>query len=358
MPALQKGSISKDGKSVRYRDEHGTQQRAGGFRNRTEAAKWLRDKCQEVEARRRGDVIDEPKREDPPTFDVLCDEYLEQHVADPSTIRTLKERLKRPRAKFGDIRIDRLSVSEMRAWFKTLPPGYAPAILRSIRQVLAYSVECGYIDVNPAKSVKVPAPKKREVLSFDTFEDVRKVAAKLPIRFKAIPLFAAATGLRPEEWAALERGDIDRAAGVVHVRRVVVDGVVKDTMKTDGSLRDVPLSTPALEALDSIMPRLDTPLVFPSQQGKHVNLDNWRRRDWTPAVEDAGFEGRTPYSLRHSFISWLLASGLPAFEVARISGTSLRMIDQTYGHLMPTAHDRVRVALDTLDTQAQEADAK
>jgi len=42
-----------------------------------------------------------------------------------------------------------------------------------------------------------------------------------------LPLFVALTGLRPEEWLALERGDIDRAAGLVHVRRVFTDGQVK-----------------------------------------------------------------------------------------------------------------------------------
>jgi integrase len=36
--------------------------------------------------------------------------------------------------------------------------------------------------------------------------------------FAAIPVFAVGTGLRPEEWIALERDDVDRKAGVVHVR--------------------------------------------------------------------------------------------------------------------------------------------
>lgn len=39
-------------------------------------------------------------------------------------------------------------------------------------------------------------------------------------------LLADATGLRPEEWQALERRDIDRRAGVLNVRRTVSSGEV------------------------------------------------------------------------------------------------------------------------------------
>jgi len=34
-------------------------------------------------------------------------------------------------------------------------------------------------------------------------------------------VFAAATGLRPSELFALERGDVDRAAAVVQIRRAL-----------------------------------------------------------------------------------------------------------------------------------------
>ena len=39
-------------------------------------------------------------------------------------------------------------------------------------------------------------------------------------------LFAAATGLRPSELFALEQGDVDRAAGVVQIRRAYANGRV------------------------------------------------------------------------------------------------------------------------------------
>ena len=64
-------------------------------------------------------------------------------------------------------------------------------------------------------------------------------------------VFAAATGLRPGEWIALERRDIDRDARVVYVRRAFRNGRIK-CPKTEGSIRAVPLQTIALEALDQL----------------------------------------------------------------------------------------------------------
>jgi len=55
-----------------------------------------------------------------------------------------------------------------------------------------------------------------------------------------LPAFAAATGLRPEEWQALERRDVDRRARVPNVRRTVSSGEVVELGKTQRSRRQVP----------------------------------------------------------------------------------------------------------------------
>jgi integrase len=43
-----------------------------------------------------------------------------------------------------------------------------------------------------------------------TDAEIESISAELSPRYRALPVFAAATGLRPEEWAALERRDVDR----------------------------------------------------------------------------------------------------------------------------------------------------
>jgi integrase len=204
------------------------------------------------------------------------------------------------------------------------------------------------------------------VQAFATPEDVDAVADELASEYRLIPILAAWTGLRPEEWLALERGDIDRNRKLLHVRRVYTDGNVKLYGKQEGSLRAVPLPARVLETLDVVPPRIDTPRLFSGARGGALDLHWWRAKHWNSAVRAAGFvtvdeEGhskptRSPYSLRHTYAAWAIAAGIGLFELSRVMGTSVEQIDRTYGHLLPDSLDRARSALDAFGSaeQAQE----
>ena len=135
---------------------------------------------------------------------------------------------------------------------------------------LGAGVRWGYIGRNPACSPgRNRQPPPRPVRTYSRAE-LDAIAAELHPACAPLPVFAAGTGLRPEEWQALERARRRPRARVLTVVRTVSGGALVELGKTSGSRRQVPLSQRALAALEAIPPRLDTPLIFPAPHGGRV----------------------------------------------------------------------------------------
>jgi integrase len=237
-----------------------------------------------------------------------------------------------------------------------LPERSRYGIVQALRQTLGAAVRWDYMSRNPAKLAgKNPEPSPREVRAY-TIPELGAIGAELSMQYRPLPAFVAATGLRPEEWIVLERRDLDRAARIASVRRTLADGEVVELAKTSKSRRQVPLSTRALAELADVPAQLRTPLLFPSPTGELLDLDNFRRREWSPAIEASGIA--TPariYDLRSTFASNALAGGVTVFELARLMGTSVRMIEKHYGTLLEGAHAGLVTRLDALEADLARA---
>jgi integrase len=252
---------------LRWYDREGKRCSGGAFKTKSEALAHYRNV---VEPELHGRV---PARRDV-TLAELSDTFLERHatIAQPRTIQSLRERLKRPLDAYGDVALVELEhmTDELAGFAAKLPDRYRYSIMSALRQTLAAGVRYGYLATNPAVLAgQNPMPPPRLVRVF-TPAELDAITDELDRRGAAAVRFAAATGLRPAEWANLQRKDIDRTQRVVDVKGT----------KTRASRREVPLTTAALAALDSLPARLDSPYVFTGPKRGPFDFHNFRRRAW------------------------------------------------------------------------------
>src|SRR6266540_5051636 len=335
---------SEDGEPLwayRYRVAgRGSERRqVGGFATKANAQKALQNKLARLLPGGRADTL---------MLGEWVEEYLDGHQGERVTIAKLRWLLGKATAALGEVRRAELSPERICAWRLTVPEGHRFEATQALRKVLNRAVAWKLIEENPAKRVPNPGRRCREQRPFESWEQIRSLADRLGPAFGPMVVFAAATGLRPSELFALEQGDVDRAAGVVQIRRAYANGRVKQT-KTRLSRRAVPLQAIALEALDQLPLRDDSPLLFPNTRGGHLDFRNFNRRHWKPVQKGVGIEPlRDLYDLRHTYATFALRAGVPVFALSRFMGTSIAMIDLHYGHLAVDSYQHAVSLLDAL----------
>lgn len=140
----------------------------------------------------------------------------------------------------------------------------------------------------------------------------------------------ALTGARPGDLRKARRSQFDsRTASISFFAK--------------GHPRTVPLPQAALPFFERLAKdKLPNAWLFTRTDGKP-----WAHSDWDELVRAAAQRADLPagvclYTLRHSFITQALMDGMSTLDVARITGTSLAMIEKHYGHLvMREARERL-----------------
>ena len=182
---------------------------------------------------------------------------------EPETIEKLRWLLAKAVREFGERRLSQLRSSAIAAWRMTIPPGHRfEATQALVRCWLARSAGDCSMSTRPSSGSRTRSAGTTEKRPFESWEELYALAGRLGPRHGPMVLFAAATGLRPGEWLALEHRDIDREARVVYVRRTFRNGRIK-CPKTKASVRAVPLQAIALAALERATGRPAVPLLFP-----------------------------------------------------------------------------------------------
>ena len=69
-----------------------------------------------------------------------------------------------------------------------------------------------------------------------------------------------------------------------------------------------------------------------SADGRPITTKEWPKKSWKPVLrKKIGVRYRKFYATRHTFISWALSNGMNVKAIAEYVGTSLEMIERSYG---------------------------
>lgn len=254
--------------------------------------------------------------------------------------RDIFERVLTPH--FGAMRLDEIdteAIEDFKA--ERIAAGRQPATvnreLQVLSKALSLAVEAKLMKVAPRMQKLRERPAEREWLSD---EEASVFLEGVGTRWRPMVLFALRTGLRIGELIALRWSDVDKRRQSITVRRSISNGI-EGTPK-GGRFRTIPLSTDALAVLEQ-QPRRGV-TVFCGEDGKpwsQVSAQWSFRRASKLLGKRVGW-----HTLRHSFASQLVESGVPLPVVKELCGHDDIRTTMLYVHL---GGGSLRSAIETME---------
>lgn len=264
---------------------------------------------------------------------------------------------------FGNVALARVDRTSLREWVAHMADaddvGLSPATVAKNVQVfnklMRAALDDRLISANPLE--RLPLPRiEREEMRFLTPLELSKLADAIDPRYRGFVILAGYSGLRLGELLALRWGHIDLDHRHVEVRETLsaVSGQISfGPPKTRAAIRTVTIPGFVIDELVKPTERSTDAgqLVFTSPEGHPVRPTLFRRRFWKPAVDAAGLAPLRIHDLRHTAVAlWIAAGGHPKQIAARAGHTSVSVVLDRYGHLLPNHDDALMQALENLGT--------
>lgn len=178
-------------------------------------------------------------------------------------------------------------------------------------------------------------------MRFLSRSEIGALVSAMDPHYRALIVFASATGLRFGELAALRVKHLDQLRGLVHVKEGMTDvgGLLSfGPLKTAASRRTISVPKFVIDAIAESMTRRAElgpgDLVFVGKNGAPLRASNFRQRFWTPAVSASVGPPCRFHDLRHSHAALLVEAGVHAKVIQRRLGhSSIKTTLDTYGHI-------------------------
>lgn len=247
-------------------------------------------------------------------------------------------------------KIDEITTEEIQNYFNTLTD-YSSSTINKIfsefRQIFNYAFSQNIILANPMVDVIKPKSKiinkPLRALTLDEEENLVNYLTGIALkkcRYRNVFLIQMFTGMRIGEVLALKTTDIDLAHNLITVERTISKDknskvIMGKTTKTYAGQRELPV---AILIRDFIIEQMQianksnhkTKLLFRNSLGNLANPAQVNTA-FKEVIKDLGYEDITSHTLRHTFATRCIESGMKPVVIQRLMGhTNIQITLNTY----------------------------
>ena len=297
-------------------------------------------------------LAEEKKARDGITFGNIFERYIEQASQDKGARTCVEERSRykiwiepafkdKPLKDISPFLLEKLK-KEMADNGKS--PRTITYVLAVIRQVFNYAKNHDFFNGdNPVSKVKKPSEDNRRVrfLSYEEADSLLEELAKISPMLHNMALLSLHCGLRAGEIFNLEWT-------AVNLKNETL--LIKDTK--NGRNRNAIMTDDVRAMFESIIKNRESEIVFPSRRGAKTTEIS---RTFDRVVKKLGFNKGIKdrrqkvvfHTLRHTYASWLVISGIDLYTVQRLMGHMSISMTERYSHLAP---DHLRKAVSRMES--------
>ena len=318
-----------------YRDSQGKQVACSQHENVTSARRHQREM-----------LVSKPQ---PVTRATLRQAY-EQLVADaayaPATLELHRAAWKHIQH-LADVPAGKITPRQVTEALKAVPGTEMRAKVRYLLTTLGAPVPVDRKPNTRARRMQV----ERRPLRTITADELGRLVAEMPERYKALVEVMAYQGLRPGEAVSLRVGDLDPMRRELAVARSIGGPTKTGIARTLTLPPSVAGLLVAHIASFSDPASRDAPMFTTESSGAITTkfaYDAWVRRHFTPAVERAGITTKiSPNDLRHYAVKFAIGQGATVFAVQRMLGHAKPSITlDIYGSEWETSAEELATRLD------------
>jgi integrase len=328
-------------------------QRGPWVGTRAEAAAWLAKARGEAVAGTRGPHNPMTVREAWESFYASAVNGTGTRTYRPSTMRAYKYAWNRVEPEIGAHRLTDVKRADLQALVdRWAAEGVPAATIRNsldpVRAIFRGAKRRDLVAINPTTDLEVPSINNARE-RYATKAEATKLLAALPDGERALWATAFYAGLRRGELRALRWEHVDLAGKTIHVKRSWDDVEGDGPPKTKAAMRKIHIGKVLaghLKAHQKTTGRSGQDLVFGRTASEPFGRETVRQRA-NKAWKDAKLDRIGLHECRHTFASWMIASGAEAKALSVVMGhESITITYDRYGKLMPGREAEVGAALD------------